>query len=431
VTDEIKRRIHLMARENKCDILITEIGGTTGDIEGLPFLEAIRQFALEAGPENALFIHMTLVPYLKAAGELKSKPTQQSVAKLREIGIQPQILICRTEYPVDKELRQKISMFCNVPIDAVIEEQDVAYSIYEVPLLLQREQLDDLVCQRLKLRLPPANMKSWKTMVDHIISPKHKIRLAVVGKYIEHQDAYKSIYESLAHAGAAADTGLEIVRIDAEDIEANGVAKYLKGIDGLLVPGGFGSRGIEGKIAAARFAREKKIPYLGLCLGMQIAVVELARNVLGLKQADSLEFNEKTPDPVITLMDEQKHVVKKGGTMRLGSWPCQLKPGTRVRQAYATDKITERHRHRYEFNNDYRDQLEKNGLIIAGFSPDQKLVELVELADHPWFVGCQFHPEFTSTPRDGQPLFIGFVRAAREYKAVRNAPRFAAKEAVA
>jgi CTP synthase len=415
VTDEIKRRIRLIAKESKCDILITEIGGTTGDIEGLPFLEAIRQFALEVGPDNALFLHMTLVPYIKAAGELKSKPTQQSVAKLREIGIQPQILICRTEYPVDKELRQKISMFCNVPLEAVIEEQDVAYSIYEVPLMLQRERLDDLVVERLKLKLPPADMKAWKTMVDRIISPKYKVRLAVVGKYIEHQDAYKSIYESLAHAAAAADAGLEIVRIDAEDIETNGVGKYLKGIDGLLVPGGFGSRGIEGKIAAARFAREEKIPYLGLCLGMQIAVVEFARNVLGLKKADSLEFNAKTPEAVITLMDEQKHVVKKGGTMRLGSWPCHLKPGTRIRKAYGKDKITERHRHRYEFNNKYREQMEKNGLLIAGCSPDKKLVELIELADHPWFVGSQFHPEFQSKPNAPHPLFRGFIHAALEH----------------
>jgi CTP synthase len=413
VTDEIKSRIVHLAKD--CDVLITEIGGTTGDIEGLPFLEAIRQFALEVGPQNVVFIHMTLVPYLKAAGELKTKPTQQSVAKLREIGIQPQILICRTEYPIDVDLRHKLSLFCNVPVEAVVEEIDVTYSIYEVPLMLQREKVDELVCDRLQLKLPRANMREWQTMVDHIISPKHKIRLAVVGKYIEHQDAYKSIYESLTHAGAAANAGIEIVRVDAEDIESGGAKKYLDGIHGLLVPGGFGGRGIEGKIAAARYAREQKIPYLGLCLGMQVAVIEFARNMLGLAKADSLEFNEKTPDPVITLIDAQRHVVKKGGTMRLGSCPCVLKKGTKVHAAYGTDKISERHRHRYEFNNAYREKLEKKGLIIAGTSPDNKLVELIELADHPWFAGCQYHPEFQSKPNAPHPLFLGFVKAAIQY----------------
>jgi CTP synthase len=415
VTDEIKKRIRQVGQFQDCDVVITEIGGTTGDIEGLPFLEAIRQFSLEVGHENALFIHLTLVPYIRAAGELKSKPTQQSVAKLREIGIQPQILICRTEYPIDRDLRQKLSMFCNVPLEAVIEQQDVAYTIYEVPLMLQREKMDDLVCKYLHLDLPPADMTAWKTFVDHIIAPKHKVQLAVVGKYIEHQDAYKSIYEALTHAGAAEDTGIEVVRVDAEDIEAEGAGKFLNGVDGILVPGGFGGRGVEGKIEAARFARENKIPYLGLCLGMQIGVVEFARNVLGLKEAHSSEFNPETPHPVITLMDEQRHVVKKGGSMRLGSMPCVLAPGTKVQKAYGRDKIQERHRHRYEFNGEYRKAMEAQGLLIAGTSPDETLVELIELKDHPWFAACQFHPEFQSKPNQPHPLFRGFLHAALDH----------------
>lgn len=415
VTDEIKQRIRQVGQFQDVDIVITEIGGTTGDIEGLPFLEAIRQFALEVGQDNVLFIHVTLVPYIKAAGELKSKPSQQSVAKLREIGIQPHLLVCRTEYPIDRDMRHKLSMFCNVPLEAVIEEQDVAYTIYEVPLMLQREKVDEIACKHLRLDLPVADMTDWKKMVDRIISPKHKINLAVVGKYIEHQDAYKSIYEALTHAGAAEDTGIELVRIDAEDIEAEGAEKFLAGVDGLLVPGGFGVRGIEGKILAAQYARETKIPYLGLCLGMQIAVVEFARHVLGLKGAHSLEFDLETPHPVITLMNEQKNVVKKGGTMRLGAMPCHLLPGSKGHAAYGADKITERHRHRYEFNNEYRAEMEAKGLIVSGSSPDGKLVELIELRDHPWFLACQYHPEFLSKPKSSHPLFRGFVNAALKH----------------
>jgi CTP synthase len=412
VTDEIKARIRQVGQFYDADVVITEIGGTTGDIEGLPFLEAIRQFQLEVGDENVVMIHVTLLPFIKAAGELKTKPTQQSVAKLREIGIQPEILICRTEYPIDREVRQKLSMFCNVPLDAVIEEQDVAYTIYELPLLLQRERLDELVTKEFRVDLPAADMSDWRGFVDRIISPKHKVCLAVVGKYIEHQDAYKSIYEALTHAGAAEDTSIDVMRVDAEDIEAEGARKFLEGVDGLLVPGGFGVRGIEGKIDAARFARESGVPYLGLCLGMQIAVIEFARNVLGLPHAHSLEFDEETPDPVITLMDEQKHVVRKGGTMRLGGMPCVITPGTRTHAAYACDIVTERHRHRYEFNNAYREPMQQNGLVIAGASPDRQLVELIELRDHPWFVGSQFHPEFLSKPNQPHPLFRGFVHAA-------------------
>jgi CTP synthase len=412
VTDEIKNRIRQVGQFADCDVVLTEIGGTTGDIEGLPFLEAIRQFALEVGHENALFIHLTLIPFIKAAGELKSKPTQQSVAKLREIGIQPQILVCRSEYPLDRDLRSKLSMFCNVPIEACIEEQDVMHTIYEVPLMLQRERLDDLVCKYLHLDLPQADMAAWKFFVDRIIFPKNKLNLAVVGKYIEHQDAYKSIYEALTHAGAAEDAGIELVKVDAEDIEAEGAGKFLAGVDGILVPGGFGVRGIEGKIQAAEFARENKIPYLGLCLGMQVAVVEFARNVLGLEKAHSAEFDENTPDPVISLLDAQKHVVKKGGTMRLGAQPCLIKEGTKVHGVYNTTRIMERHRHRYEFNDDYRKRMEEAGMIFAGTAPEGDLVEMIELQNHPWYAACQFHPEFQSKPNHPHPLFRGFVQAA-------------------
>ncbi len=306
VTDEIKQRIRQVGQFQDCDVVITEIGGTTGDIEGLPFLEAIRQFALEVGPENALFIHVTLVPFIKAAGELKSKPTQQSVAKLREIGIQPHVLICRTEHSIDRELRAKLSMFCNVAPEAVIEEKDVAHTIYEVPLMLQREKLDELTARHFKLDLPPADMTAWRSFVDRIITPKHRVKIGVVGKYMDNQDAYKSIYEALTHAGAAADAGIVLATVDAEEIEEHGAAKYLSGLDGILVPGGFGVRGVEGKILAARYARTQKIPYLGLCLGLQIAVVDFARDVLGLTKAHSTEFNTETPDPVISMLDETK-----------------------------------------------------------------------------------------------------------------------------
>jgi CTP synthase len=418
VTDEIKSRIKKVSQYQQCDIVITEIGGTTGDIEGLPFLEAIRQFALEVGQENALFIHVTLLPYIKAAGELKSKPTQQSVAKLREIGIQPHILVCRSEHPVEKDIRQKISMFCNIAPEAVIEAQDVAYTIYEMPLMLQKERLDDLVCKHLRLELPPADMQEWEAMVNRIIAPKNRVSVAVVGKYIEHQDAYKSVYEALTHAGASNDTGIYAIRVDAEDIEAEGAEKFLAGVDGVLVPGGFGNRGIEGKILAAKFAREKKIPYLGLCLGMQIAVIEFARNVCGLSAAHSTEFNETTPDPVISLLEQQQNVTKKGGSMRLGSSPCRLIDGTRAAEAYGAPLIHERHRHRYEFNNDYRAQFEKEGLKVSGVFEGHDLVEIVEVANHPWFVASQFHPEFKSKPKASHPLFKHFIKAALE-----NAPQ--------
>ncbi|GAB4243276.1 MAG: CTP synthase [Candidatus Methylacidiphilales bacterium] len=422
VTDEIKARIKKVSQYQDCDIVITEIGGTTGDIEGLPFIEAIRQFALEVGFENVLFIHVTLLPYIKAAGELKTKPTQQSVAKLREIGIQPQILVCRTEHPISKDIRQKLSLFCNVLPEAVIEEQDVAYTIYEVPLMLQREKMDELACRFLRLDLPPADMHEWENMVNRIIAPKHRVTIAVVGKYIEHQDAYKSIYEALTHAGAAADTGIYTMRVDAEDIEAEGAGKFLTGVDGILVPGGFGHRGVEGKILASKFAREQKIPYFGLCLGMQISTIDFARHVLGLQAAHSTEFNESTPDPVICLMTEQEGVTRKGGSMRLGSSPCRLQPGSLAHRAYGVDLIHERHRHRYEFNLAYRPQFEAAGFRFSGIYDGRDLVEIVEVDGHPWHLSCQFHPEFKSKPMKPHPLFLNFVQACRDRARASGSP---------
>ncbi len=410
VTNEIKRRIY--GGGKGVDVLITEIGGTTGDIEGLPFLEAMRQFALEVGPKDCVFIHVTLIPYLKAAGELKTKPTQQSVAKLREIGIQPHILCCRCDHPMTPEMREKLSMFCNVPAKAVIEEMDVESSIYELPLMLQKEGLDLLVVNQLglKARANPNNI--WAEVVRRIKSPKHEVKIGVVGKYIELQDAYKSVYESLSHAGIANHARVKIIRIDAENLENRAGLVRLKQLDGILVPGGFGDRGIEGKIAAARYAREKKIPYFGLCLGMQVAVIDFARNVLRLKKANSFEFDEKTPHPVIALMDEQRHVVLKGGTMRLGAYECKLKPGTLARRAYGREIVSERHRHRFEVNNDYVARLEKAGMVISGMNPKRGLVEVVELKNHPWFLGVQCHPEFQSKPNQAHPLFAAFIAAA-------------------
>jgi CTP synthase len=412
VTDEIKKRMYVLGEQSGADVIITEIGGTTGDIEGLPFLEAIREFALEVGYNNAIFVHVTYVPFIKAAGELKSKPTQQSVAKLREIGIAPHIVVCRCEKPLDKEVRQKISMFCNVPFEAVIEEQDVEHTIYEVPLMLQRERVDDLVCNLLRLDLPPAKMTHWQEIIRKIIAPQHRVRIAVVGKYIELQDAYKSVYEAIGHGGIANDCGVEIQRVDSEDIERDGAEKYLKNVGGILVPGGFGERGIEGKIQAARYARENQVPYLGLCLGMQIATIEFARNVLKLAKAHSTEFDPNTPHPVIAMLDSQTKVTKKGGTMRLGAQPSQLVVGTKTAQLYGAFVVKERHRHRYEFNNAYRERFQKADFVFSGFTPDGKLVEIIELAKHPFFIGSQFHPEFRSKPHQPHPLFTGFIAAA-------------------
>jgi len=412
VTDEIKRRIHLLAEQTKAAVIITEIGGTTGDIEGLPFLEAIREFAQEVGPHNAMFVHVTFVPFIKAAGELKTKPTQQSVAKLREIGIAPHIVVCRCEKPLDKELRQKISLFCNVPVEAVVEEMDVDHTIYEVPLMLQRERVDELVCRALHLDQPAANMAHWQEIIRKLIAPQHRTRIGVVGKYIGLQDAYKSVYEAVTHGGIGNDCGVEIVRVESEEIEKDGADKVLKGLGGILVPGGFGERGIEGKIQAARYAREHKLPYLGLCLGMQIATIEFARHALKLDKAHSTEFDPDTPHPVIAMLDAQKKITKKGGTMRLGAQPCQLAVGSKAAQLYGAFVINERHRHRYEFNNAYREKFQKAGFVFSGLSPDGKLVEVIELADHPFFIASQFHPEFLSKPHQPHPLFKGFIAAA-------------------
>ena len=412
VTNEIKERL----AESACgvDVVLTEIGGTVGDIEGMPFLEAMRQFALEVGKRNVVFLHVTLVPYLQAAGELKTKPTQQSVAKLREIGIQPDILVCRTEKPLSRELRQKLSLFCNVPVKAVIEERDVEHSIYEVPLMLEQEHLDDLVVEQLGLSQHQQIENGWDRIVRILKYPAHQVDIAVVGKYIELQDAYKSVYESLTHGGIANDCAVHIHRVDSEALESSDCLARLGRYDGVLVPGGFGSRGIEGKVRAAQLAREKRLPYFGLCLGMQVAVIEFARHVAGMEGANSSEFDPGTPFPVIDLMEEQKDLTTKGANMRLGSFACALQEGSLSRAAYATESVRERHRHRYEFNNRFRTDLESKGLRVAGWNPDRNLVEIVEVVDHPWFVGVQFHPEFQSKPRRPHPLFADFVRAALE-----------------
>ena len=417
VTDVIKERIREISDESKYDIVITEIGGTTGDIEGLPFLEAIRQFILEVGPQNVVNIHVTLIPYIKAAGELKTKPTQQSVAKLREIGLQPQIIMCRTEQPIDDEVRRKLSMFCNITENAVIQACDVEHTIYEVPLMLHAEGMDKLVCDLLHLQTPEPDLTNWKRFVDRIINPARTVTIAVVGKYIDLQDAYKSIYESLTHAAASQDCGINLKLIDAENLE-NGVDGQLQNVAGVLIPGGFGERGVEGKIKAAQYAREHKVPFLGLCLGMQVATIEFARDVCGLKGANSTEFDKNAKEPVISLLEEQRGVRNKGGSMRLGTWPTKIAPGTHAEKIYGAHEVLERHRHRYEFNMKYRDAMTEKGFTISGTSPDGALAELVELKDHPYFLACQYHPEFQSKPNKPHPLFKGFIEAclAREKK---------------
>ena len=411
ITNEIKEMVRNLASADT-DVVITEIGGTVGDIESLPFLEAIRQIPLEVGRENCLFIHLTLVPYLKAAGELKTKPTQHSVGILRQIGIQPDVLVCRTERSLDVSDREKIALFCNVPLDCVIEERDKDFSIYEVPLSLQSNRIDDIVLRRFGMQAPQADLAAWHDILHRLRNPEHEVSIALVGKYAEHRDAYKSIYEALDHGGISHRTQVRVQPIKSEDIEREGAERLLAGFDGLIVPGGFGERGIEGKVEAIRFARERKLPFLGICLGMQCAVIDVARYQAGLEGAHSTEFARNSPHPVICLMEEQQGVVAKGGTMRLGAQPAVLTPGTLSARAYGTSRISERHRHRYEFNARYRQQLEKAGLVIAGTSPDGALVEIVELADHPWFVAVQFHPEFKSKPTAAHPLFAGFVAAA-------------------
>ncbi|MFN5896972.1 MAG: CTP synthase, partial [Planctomyces sp.] len=410
ITDEIKAAI-LGLGEPGVDVVITELGGTVGDIEGLPFLEAIRQIPLDIGKENCLFIHLTLVPYLKAAREAKTKPTQHSVQQLREIGIQPDILIVRTERPIGREHTDKIALFCNVEKKAVIEEVDKEFSIYEVPVGLVEHGLDELICQKLSLKSGPLNMEDYRDLVHRIRNPQNEVTIAVVGKYIEHRDAYKSIYESLDHAGFHHSTQIHVKRIEAEELERQGPEMVLKGVDGVLVPGGFGMRGIEGKIQAIQYARQSETPFFGICLGMQCAVIEFARNVLDLKDANSTEFAADTPHPVICLLEGQKTINRKGGTMRLGAQPCVLVPDTRAARAYASAEISERHRHRYEFNPEYRKEFVQSGMRIAGTSPDGTLVEIVELAAHPWFVAVQYHPEFKSKPNIPHPLFRDFVQA--------------------
>jgi CTP synthase len=415
VTDVIKERIREISDESKYDVVITEIGGTTGDIEGLPFLEAIRQFILEVGTQNVVNMHVTLVPYIRAAHELKTKPTQQSVAKLREIGLQPQVLICRTERMLDLDLRQKLSMFCSVVEKAVIEERDVAHTIYEVPLTLHSEGLDQLVCDLLGLKTGQPDLAGWKNFVKRVISPARRIRIAVIGKYFDVRDAYKSIYESLTHAAASEDCGIDLELIDAESLH-DCVNGQLKDVSGVLIPGGFGLRGVEGKIKAARFAREHRIPYLGLCLGMQVATIEFARNECGIKDANSTEFDKNAKEPVISLLEEQRGVKTMGASMRLGTWPTKIAKDTLAEKIYGSTEVMERHRHRYEFNMKYRDQMNEKGFIISGTSPDGTLAELIELRDHPYFVGCQYHPEFQSKPNKPHPLFKGFIHACLEYQ---------------
>ena len=411
ITDEIKSVIRKVGQQD-VDVVITEIGGTVGDIESLPFLEAIRQYPLIAGRENCLYIHLTLVPYLKAAGELKTKPTQHSVGQLRQIGIQPDILICRCEQPISREEREKIALFCNLNPQEVVEERDKDFSIYEVPLSLVSNGLDELIVKRLGLTTGSPDLEPIKEILHRLRNPQHEISIAVVGKYAEHKDAYKSIYESLDHAGIHHRAQIRIGRIQSEDIENEGAEVLLSGYDGILVPGGFGERGIDGKLQTIRYAREKGVPFFGICLGMQCAVIEYGRHVIGLQGAHSTEFDKNSPHPVICLLNEQREITHLGGTMRLGSQRAVLAEGTLSRSAYGQAEIAERHRHRYEFNNQYRQRFEAHGLRFAGTSPDGSLVEIVEIPQHPWFVAVQFHPEFKSKPTKAHPLFAGFIEAA-------------------
>jgi CTP synthase len=411
ITNEIKRLIQRVAKTNEVDVVITEIGGTVGDIESLPFLEAIRQVRYDLGRENVCFIHVTLVPYLSKAGELKTKPTQHSVKELRSIGIQPDIIVCRSEKPLSKDLKNKISLFCDVDGKAVIQNLD-AKNLYEVPLMLYAEGLDALVCEKLGLECKEIDNSQWKQMVEKFENLSTSVNIALVGKYIETHDAYLSVVEALKHGGLANDTNVNINWIDAASVTDQNVAALLSTANGLLVPGGFGDRGIEGKIAAIQYARENQVPFFGLCLGMQCAVIEFSRHVLGLTDAHSSEFDPQTKHPVIDLMPDQKNVANLGGTMRLGAYPCKIEKDTLASAAYNQDLIQERHRHRYELNNDYREILSESGMVLSGKSPDENLVEIIELKNHPWFVGTQFHPELKSRPTRPHPLFIDFIEAA-------------------
>lgn len=415
ITNEIKEFVFRAARETKPDVVITEIGGTVGDIESLPFLEAIRQIKGDVGRDNVMYIHCTLIPMLAAAGELKTKPTQHSVKELRSIGIQPNVIVCRTEHPLSDDLKRKIALFCDIDPTAVIEARD-ADSLYEVPLMLQEQNLDRIVVNHLGLPEGEPDMREWKEIVNKVKCLSHRTRIAIVGKYVSLHDAYLSVVESLGHAGIANDTEVEIVWINSEEITPENVNSYLSGVDGILVPGGFGDRGIEGKITAIRYAREQLIPFFGICLGMQMACVEGARHLLGLQEANSSEFHSDTPHPIIDLLPEQKKVQDLGGTMRVGLYPCHLTLDSLVGKAYGKEKIAERHRHRYEFNIQYREQLEQVGYRFTGVSPDGRLMEVIEREDHPWFVGTQFHPEFTSRPNRPHPLFHDFIATTLQLK---------------
>jgi len=428
ITDEIKRCIKLVA--NSVDVVIVEIGGTVGDIESLPFLEAIRQFRTDVGKENALYIHLTLVPYIATAGEVKTKPTQHSVKELRSIGIQPDILLCRTNKYLPREIKAKIALFCNVTVDEVITAKDVE-CIYEVPLVFHRERLDQKIVEKLNIWTRAPHLDNWERIVKRLKDPKSSVTIAIVGKYVDLTESYKSLNEALRHGGIPNDCRVNLEFVDSEKIDENNCRKIVGDADGILVPGGFGSRGIEGKICTAKYAREEKIPYFGICLGMQIAVIEFARNLVGLKNAHSQEFDKNTPFPVIYLMTEwyddktetlQKRDIAsdKGGTMRLGAYPCEIKKDSLAHTAYGISSISERHRHRYEFNNAFKEKLEEKGLVISGTSPDGELVEMVELKDHPWFLGCQFHPEFKSRPMNPHPLFREFIRASLAYAKARS-----------
>ncbi|WP_368503070.1 CTP synthase [Alkalihalophilus sp. As8PL] len=411
VTNEIKERVFRAGRETNADVVITEIGGTVGDIESLPFLEAIRQIKSDIGMDNVMYVHCTLIPYLAAAGEMKSKPTQHSVKELRSLGIQPNVIVVRTERPVPQDMKEKIALFCDIHKDAVIEARD-AETLYQVPLELQAQNFDQIVCDHLKLSTKEAEMTEWTSLVEKVQNLSNKVKIALVGKYVALPDAYLSVAEALRHAGYAFDADLEIEWVDAEKVSDENVESLFQDADGILVPGGFGDRGIEGKISAIKYAREKHVPFLGICLGMQLATVEFARHVLGLEGANSAELNPATPYPIIDLLPEQKDIEDLGGTLRLGLYPCKLIDGSLAQSAYGEQVVYERHRHRYEFNNEYREQMEKAGFTFSGTSPDGRLVEIVELNDHPYFIASQFHPEFVSRPTRPQPLFRDFIGAS-------------------
>lgn len=415
ITNEIRNRIYQLGKDNEPDFILVEIGGTVGDIESIPFLEAIRQMRYEHGSSQVLFVHLTLVPTISVAGEAKTKPTQHSVKELLGLGIQPDILVCRVREILSKEMKSKLSLFCNVKEDCVISAVDIKDSIYEIPKMYKEEKLDEVVLRGLGLDSGKSNFSDWDKIIKKIKSAQKKIIIAVVGKYISLQDAYRSIYESLSHGGIANDVKVEFLKINPEELEKNNPKELLKGISGILVPGGFGERGIEGKIIAINYARTKGIPFFGICLGMQCAVIEFARNVLGYKDAHSTEFVPNTKNPVISLLEEQADIERMGGTMRLGSYPCLIKKGTVAHSEYKVEKIYERHRHRFEFTLRYRDEYIKAGMMISGVSPDEKLAEIVEISDHPWFIGVQYHPEFKSKPINPHPLFSGFIRSAAKY----------------